>query len=176
MAVTIRGHRIHITPALASFLNTWFGHLAGCRICKVFCATLLLRSNTGGQHMEGQGAQVWCLKQHSVVEMLSHGLKWWLSTWWKSRANPVEPRCMQCTWVTGRIRAGVHPFPDLIKALAVEAVVSYWSSLITWGLTKVSCYFSFVSASVAAAFELILICCSQRLCHPAVVAVFSITL
>jgi len=38
----------------------------------------------------------------SVVEMLSHSLNQWLSTWWEGRANPEELRCMQCTWVTGR--------------------------------------------------------------------------
>jgi len=35
---------------------------------------------------------------------------------------------------------------------------------------------SFVSASTAAALELILTCCSLRLCYPAVISVFSIML
>ena len=46
-----------------------------------------------------------------VVEVLSHGLKQWLSTWWEGRANPGELRCKQCTWVTGRSEARIHPFP-----------------------------------------------------------------
>ena len=49
-----------------------------------------------------------------VAEVPSHGLKQWLSTWWEGRANPGELRCMQCTWVTVRGGARIHPFPGLI--------------------------------------------------------------
>ena len=35
--------------------------------------------------------------------------------------------------------------------------------------------FSFISASMAAAFGIVLICCSQRLCHSAIFAILSIT-
>ena len=45
--------------------------------------------------------------------------------------------------------------------------ISHWRSLPTWGLPWVSD--SFISMSVVAVFGLVLICCSQRLCHPAVV-------
>jgi len=32
----------------------------------------------------------------------------------EGRANPGELRCMQCSLVTGRGGARIHPFPDLI--------------------------------------------------------------
>ena len=43
----------------------------------------------------------------------------------------------------------------------------------TRGLPKVSSFDSFVSVSMPAAFQLVLICCSLRLCH---IAVLSVTL
>ena len=44
------------------------------------------------------------------------------------------------------------------------------------GPSKGKQLFSFVSVSMAAAFGLILTCCSLGLCHPAIIAVFSIAL
>ena len=46
-----------------------------------------------------------------VVKMLSHGLSQWLSTWWEGRANPIELRCLQYTWVSRRGGTRIHPFP-----------------------------------------------------------------
>ena len=57
--------------------------------------------------------QTYCLKIWCSGKRC-HSLKQWLSTWWKGRSNPGELRCMQCTWVTGRGGARIHPFPDLI--------------------------------------------------------------
>ena len=51
--------------------------------------------------------------------------------------------------------------------------ISCWRSLPTCGLLRVS---HFVSASMAAAFEHVLIWCSWRLWHPAIIDVFSIAL
>mgnify|MGYP001858796106 CR=1 FL=1 len=42
------------------------------------------------------------LQCYGVVEMLSCGLKQWLSSWWEGRANPEDLRCMQYSWVTRR--------------------------------------------------------------------------
>ena len=50
----------------------------------------------------------------TVVEMLSHGLKQWLSTCWEGKTNPGALRCVQCTGVTGGGGARIHSFPDLI--------------------------------------------------------------
>ena len=71
-----------------------------------------------------------------VAEMLSHGLKQWWSTWWEGRANPWVLRCMQCTWLTGRAGARIHPFPDLMYCLAVEVRVYHWRFPCTWGLLR----------------------------------------
>jgi len=37
--------------------------------------------------------------------------------------------------------ARMHPFPDLIEGLAVEVRACHWTSLLTWGLLKVSSSF-----------------------------------
>jgi len=50
-----------------------------------------------------------------VVGMLSHSLKQWPSIWWEGRANPGKLRCMQCTWVTGRGEARIHPLQTSFK-------------------------------------------------------------
>ena len=44
------------------------------------------------------------------------------------------------------------------------------------GSSKGMQFFSFVPVPTAAAFGMVLICCSQRLCHPPIIAVLSITL
>jgi len=58
--------------------------------------------------------------------------------------------------------------------LAVEVRVPCWRPLSIGGLPKVSSFYSFASASVAAAFGLALICCSLGLCHPSIIDVLSI--
>lgn len=83
---------------------------------------------------------------------------------------------MQCTWVTGRGEARIHPFPDIIYGSSLEARVSVWRSLCTWGLLKVSSFLSFISVSMAVAFEQILICCSLGPCCSALSTSFSIML
>lgn len=57
-----------------------------------------------------------------------------------------------------------------------EVRVSLWRSLPTWGLWKVSIFSSFISASTAAVFGFLLICCSPGLCHPTIIAILSIIL
>jgi len=56
--------------------------------------------------------------------------------------------------------------------LAGEVKVPLWRSLPIGGLPKVSSSSLFVSVFMAAAFGLVLICCSLGLCHPAIIAVF----
>lgn len=58
----------------------------------------------------------------------------------------------------------------------MEGRVSCCRFLSTGGLTKVSSFFSFISATTVAAFGVVLICYSQGLCYSAIVAVLSITL
>ena len=61
----------------------------------------------------------------------------------EGRTNPGELRWTQCSWMTRRGGARIHPFPDLIWGLAVEIRGSCWRSLLIWGLPKVSGFSSF---------------------------------
>jgi len=74
--------------------------------------------------------------------MLRHGLKKWWSTWWEGRANPGELRCRQCTWVIGKgwSQDPALPRPHLSVGSGGERI-SYWRSLPTSGLPKVSSSF-----------------------------------
>ena len=63
------------------------------------------------------------------------------------------------------LRAGAEGKSVLLKILA------YWRPSDDKQL-----FFPFVSASVAAAFGLVLICCGRRLCHPAIISVLTVTL
>lgn len=137
---------------------------------------LFMNYTTDLNHTEGKRRA----NTSSVAEMLSHNLKQWLSTWGEGRGNPEELRCMWCTWMTGgwegKIR--IHPFPDLISGLAVEARASCWRSLPTWGLLKASSFFpSFphpllhlglpsLAASWGSATPLLLLCHITALHHP----------
>lgn len=59
----------------------------------------------------------------------------------------------------------------------MEARISHWRSLSTRGLLRVNRFFPlFFFVSVAAAFGLILTCCSPGLCYPGSVAGLSVTL
>jgi len=104
------------------------------------------------------------------MEMVRHGLKQWLSTWWEGRANPGELRCMQCTpeWLKG-MEPGSIPSQTSAKGWQWR-----WGHLLLefpayLRPSKGKLLFPFISASVAAAFGLVLICCSQRFCHPAII-------
>jgi len=107
--------------------------------------------------------------------MLSHGLNQWLSTWWESRPNPMNSgTCNACEWPEG-VEPGSTPSQTLFKGWQWR-----WEHLLleipahlrpSWG--KEVCllfsfawvfFFPFVSASIAAALELILTCCSLGLC------------
>ena len=77
---------------------------------------------------------------NAVVDMLSHGLKQWLSTWWEGRANPGELRCMQCSWVTGSQDPPL-PRPHL-RVGSGEVRESCWRSLHARVLLEVSSFFS----------------------------------
>jgi len=105
------------------------------------------------------------------VELLSYGLKHWLRTWWEGRANPGELRCVQCPWVSGRVESGSTPSQTSFKG---------WQWRWGYFLLDISAYLrpskgkqllSFISAS-----RLVLVYCSQKLCHPAIIMVLSIPL
>ena len=86
---------------------------------------------------------------------------------------------MQCTWVTRRGGARIHPFLDLIWGLAVEAGESCCRSLPPRCLLQVNSFSSFVSVFMAAVFcciQVVLICWSLWLFCFTIVAVLSITL
>ena len=73
----------------------------------------------------------------AVLEMLSHGLKQWWSTWWEGRANPGELSCMQCTeWWRGGAR--IHPFQTSFKGWQWRWGDLIWTSLCTCSVLKVS--------------------------------------
>lgn len=100
-----------------------------------------------------------------AAEMLRRGFQQWLSTWWEGRANPEDLRCNQCN-----LRVYATSFKG-------------WQWRQGHLLLEISAYlrpsegkqlFSFISA--ATTLELILICCSQELCHPAIIIVLSIPL
>ena len=110
-----------------------------------------------------------------VEEMLSYSLNQLLSTWWEGRANPrssVHPMhlsdwkgwCQDPPLPRPRLRVGSGD-----KGVSLEITVYLRPS-------EAEQLFSFVSASMAVAFGLVLIYCSQRLCHPTIVAVLSIML
>ena len=110
-----------------------------------------------------------CLANVSVVEMLSHSLKQWLSTWWK--AGPTQE-------ISGASNA---PFwLEGVEAGSIPSQTSFKGWQWRWGylLLEILAYLrsckgkqliSFIFASVAAAFALILICCSHRFCYPAII-------
>jgi len=112
---------------------------------------------------------------HVVVDMLSCGLKWWAPG---GKAGPTQGNsgacnAMQCTWVTVRGELRSHPFPDLMQGLAVEARVSCWRSLHTWGLLKVSSFFLLFLCPQLLQLEQIFTCCSLGPWCSAVTAAFS---
>ena len=105
-----------------------------------------------------------------VVEMLSHGLKQWLSTWWEGGADPGELRCMQCSWVTRRGGARICPSQTSFKGWQWKQRIFCWRFLPAWGFLKVSSPFFYFCGFW---FGLVLIYYSLWLCHPAIIAVLS---
>jgi len=111
-----------------------------------------------------------------IAELLSHGLKQWLSTWWQGRAKPGELRYMQCTWVTGRGGARIYLRFHLRPYLRVDSggiLIELTACLRPSQGKQLLC---FVSAPTAVAFEQVLVCCSLGLCYSAVIPVLSIAL
>ena len=108
----------------------------------------------------------------AVAEMLSRGMKQWLSTWWEGRAKPGELRCMRCTlsdqkgWSQDPSFKGWQWRQEQLLLLTLAYLrTSEGKQLL-----------SFSSVPVAAAFEQILTLCSLGPCCSAVIAVLSFAL
>jgi len=116
------------------------------------------------------------VRNDGVVEMLSHSLKLWWSTWWEGRANPEELRCMQSPWVTEGVEPGCPPSQTSFKGWQWSWGCLLLETLVYQRPSKGRQLFSSISASVAAVLGLVLTCCNWRLCHPAIIVVLSIPL
>ena len=71
-----------------------------------------------------------------------------------------------------RLEPGPTPSQTSFKGWQWRWGYLVWRSLPTCDLLRVSSFFSFVSACMAAAFGLILVCCSLGLCHPDILLYF----
>jgi len=112
----------------------------------------------------------------SVAEMLSHSLKHWWNIWWEGRTSPGQLRYMQCTeWWKGCSQDPPLPSPHLRVASGSRSILLEILTYLRPFQGKVSCSPPLVLESTAA-FGLVLICCSQRTCHPTVITVLFITL
>jgi len=92
----------------------------------------------------------------------------------EGRASPGELSCMQCTQMTRRAGARIHPFPGLLERFAVEVRVSCWM-IPAFPMPEGRSLF-LVSVPTAVVFEQVLTCCSLGPCYSAVTAVLSIVL
>jgi len=102
----------------------------------------------------------------------------WSSDWAPGgRAGPTKESSGASNspeWPEG-VKPGSTPSQTSFKGWQWRARVSWWRSLPTWGLLRVSrFFFSFVSMSLAAAFGFILPCGSLGLCYPTIIAVLSV--
>jgi len=108
-----------------------------------------------------------------VVEMPSHGLKQWLSTWWK--AGPTQGSSGACNvsqWPE-RVEPGSTPSQTSFKGWQWRQGVVTGESCLSEAFLKVSSFF--ISVPTAAVHEQILPHCSMGSCCSAVI-VLSITL
>ena len=106
-----------------------------------------------------------------VVEMLSHSLKQWLSTWWGRQGQPRWAQ-VPAVHLSDQKECGARPY--LRVGSGGEGILLEIPACLR--PSKGKQLFYFVSTSMAAAFGIIFTFCSLELSYPAVIAVFSIAL
>ena len=106
--------------------------------------------------------------------MLSDSLNHWLSTWWESRANPGEFRCMQCpvSDQKGWSQDLPHPRPHLRVGSGGKGILLEIPVYVRPSEDKQ--LLSLISVPVAVVFVQTLTCCSLRSCHSTIITVLSL--
>jgi len=160
-----------------TLLWRWKGEGAGRNQCQLAVAVMIQNWADGLRTFRKQSERV--SKWLNIVEMLNHGLKQWLSTWWEGRANPGELRCIQCNAMQlsdEGVEPGSTPSQTSFKGWhgGGEEVLLEIPSCLRSSKGKQFFFLCFCVCSCCTG--LVLICYSLGLCCSAVIAVPSMML